>query len=81
MAKIKEFDTSVIPYFIKFSQKHYWVDYDEETDTLYISFRKPQCADDSIMENDIIYHHDGDQLVGVTVLHAKTLEKSVTSAK
>ncbi len=39
---------------------------------LYISFRKPQQADDSIMEDDgNIYHYRGDQLVGVTVLHAR----------
>ena len=48
MAKITEFDSSVIPYLLKFKQKSYWVDYDDEMDTLYISFRKPQCADDSV---------------------------------
>ena len=49
MACDKEFDISVIPHFLKLRQKHYWVDYDEETDTLYLSFRKPQCADDSVI--------------------------------
>ncbi|OIN97191.1 hypothetical protein AUJ66_04105 [Candidatus Desantisbacteria bacterium CG1_02_38_46] len=68
---IKEFDSSVIPYFLKFQQAHYWVDYDEETDTLYISFRKPQSANDSVMKGNFIYHYDNDRLVGVTVLHAK----------
>ena len=76
MAEIKEFDASVIPYFLKFSQKHYWVDYDEETDTLYISFRKPQCANDSIMKENFIYHYDNRQLVGVTVLHAKEIRSA-----
>ena len=74
MAKIKGFDLSVVPYLLKFKQKHYWVDYDEETDTLYISFRKPQCADDSIMKENLIYHYDGKRLVGVTILHAKELK-------
>lgn len=32
--RMKEFDSSVIPYFLKFPQNHYWVDYDEETATL-----------------------------------------------
>jgi len=73
MAKVKNFDTSVIPHFLRINQKQYWVDYDEETDTLYISFRKPQCANDSIMEDNLIYHYDGDELVGVTALHAKSL--------
>ncbi|MDO8126798.1 MAG: DUF2283 domain-containing protein [Candidatus Brocadiales bacterium] len=71
MAKIKEFDKSTIPYLLKMPQKHYWVDYDEDTDTLYISFRKPQCASDSVMKEDIIYHYDGEQLVGVTIMNAK----------
>ncbi|HHT9131008.1 MAG TPA: DUF2283 domain-containing protein [Candidatus Tripitaka californicus] len=75
MEKVKEFDTSTIPYLLKLPQKHYWVDYDEETDTLYISFRKPQCANDSIMEGNLIYHYDNDQLVGVTVLNAKELSE------
>lgn len=72
MAKIAEFDSSVIPYLLKFKQKSYWVDYDDETDTLYISFRKPHCADDSVMEDNFIYHYDEKKLVGVTVLHAKS---------
>ena len=73
MEEVKEFDISVVQYFLKFNQKHYWVDYDDETDTLYISFRKPQDANDSIMKNNLIYHYDNTQLVGVTVLHAKGL--------
>jgi len=72
MTKIKEFDSSVVSSLLSLKKKHYWVDYDEETDTLYISFRKPQCADDSIMEDDSIYHYAGEELVGVTILHAKT---------
>ncbi|MCK4306828.1 DUF2283 domain-containing protein [candidate division WOR-3 bacterium] len=71
MAKVKDFDVSIVPHFLKFGQHHYWVDYDDETDTLYISFRKPQCADDSIMKGDIIYHYANNELVGVTVLNAK----------
>jgi uncharacterized protein YuzE len=48
-----------------------WTDYDAEADVLYVSFRKPQQANDSIMEADgNIYHYRGDQLVGITVLNA-----------
>lgn len=48
-----------------------WTDYDVEADVLYISFRKPQQANDSVMEDDDnIYHYRGDELVGVTVLNA-----------
>lgn len=35
-----------------------------------ISFRKPQQANDSVMEDDLIYHYHDGKLVGVTVLHA-----------
>jgi len=31
-----------------------WIDYDKEADVLYISFKKPQQANDSVMEEDII---------------------------
>ncbi len=48
-----------------------WVDYDAEADVLYLSFRKPQQANDSVMEDDgNIYHYRDDELVGVTILHA-----------
>lgn len=48
-----------------------WTDYDSEADVLYISFCKPQQANDSIMEDDgNIYHYCDDELVGVTVLNA-----------
>lgn len=68
--KMKEFDSSVIPYFLKLEKKHYWVDYDDEVDVLYISFRKPQCANDSVMKEDFIYHYDEKEMVGVTILNA-----------
>jgi len=55
-----------------------WLDYDDEADVLYISFRKPQQANDSIMEDDgNIYHYRDDELVGVTVLGASTKQMSV----
>lgn len=48
-----------------------WTEYDDEADVLYISFRKPQQANDSIMEDDgNIYHYRDDVLVGITVLNA-----------
>lgn len=50
-----------------------WTDYDADADVLYISFRKPQQANDSILEDDGNIHHYRDgELVGITVLHAST---------
>ncbi|WP_330205264.1 DUF2283 domain-containing protein [Cyanobacterium sp. Dongsha4] len=47
-----------------------WMTYDEDAEVLYISFRKPQKANDSIYENNIIYHYVDQILVGITVLNA-----------
>lgn len=48
-----------------------WTDYDSEADVLYVSFRKPQQANDSILEEDgNIYHYRDGELVGITVLNA-----------
>ena len=53
------------------SARHLWVDYDPEADVLYISFRKPQQANDSVMEDDgNIYHYRDTELVGITLLNA-----------
>lgn len=50
---------------------HVWTDYDVEADVLYISFRKPQQANDSVMEDDgNLYHYDNDECVGITILNA-----------
>jgi len=56
-----------------------WTDYDAEADVLYISFRKPQQANDSIMEEDgNIYHYRDGELVGVTIPYAS--EKTASAA-
>ena len=43
------------------------IDYDEEADVLYISFGKPQPADDSEEVNDVIYRFRENELIGITV--------------
>ena len=60
-----------VPYLLKMPSHRMWVDYDEEADVLYLSFRKPQQANDSIMEEDVIYHYHDKELVGLTIMHAK----------
>lgn len=59
--------------FLKLGAKKLWFDYDEEADVLYVSFRRPQKATDSRMEDDLIYHYRDGELVGVTVLHASEI--------
>jgi uncharacterized protein YuzE len=64
-------DGELIARLLKLPYKQVWSDYDEEADVLYLSFRKPQGANDSIMSEDgNIYHYHDKELVGVTVLNA-----------
>ncbi len=48
-----------------------WSSYDEEGDVLYVNFRESVPATDSeLTDDDIILRYDGDDLVGITILHA-----------
>jgi uncharacterized protein YuzE len=48
-----------------------WSSYDAEADVLYINFRKPSRATDSeLTDDDVIVRYEGDEVVGLTVLHA-----------
>lgn len=50
-----------------------WIDYDREADVLYLSFRRPQRAKETIeTDEDILVRKDGDEIVGLTVLHASS---------
>ncbi len=62
---------SLVAHLLALPARQVWTDYDAEADVLYISFRKPQAATDSVLEEDgNIYYYRDDELVGVTVLHA-----------
>ena len=48
-----------------------WVSYDEEGDVLYVNFQKPSRATDSeITDDDVIVRYDGEEVIGITILHA-----------
>ena len=50
-----------------------WIDYDQEADVLYLSFRRPQRATDSELRDDgVIVRKRGKQIVGLTILDAST---------
>ena len=58
-----------IPILVDFPHERFWVDYDREADVLYINFRRPQNADDSLMtEEGILLRYRQEELVGLTVL-------------
>ena len=45
--------------------------YDEVGDVLYIHFKEPEPATDSeLTADDIILRYAGDEVIGITVLHA-----------
>jgi uncharacterized protein YuzE len=51
--------------------KNVWIDYDQEADVLYISFRKPQRATKTVeLEEDILVRKQGSEIVGVTIINA-----------
>ncbi len=59
----------IIPQFVSIAGQM-WIDYDQEADVLYISFAKPQNADNSIMNGNVIVHKREDKIVGLTIINA-----------
>lgn len=52
----------------QFPVRKLWLDYDEEADVLYVSFRRPQDATDSQMRDDgVLLRYRNGELVGVTI--------------
>lgn len=53
--------------------KHVWLDYDDEADTLYVSFRRPQRSTKTIETDDgVLVRKDGRRVVGLTILNARS---------
>lgn len=64
----------------KYGKDKLFIDYDEEADVLYVSFGKPQRADDSIHgEDDIIRRKKGNKIIGLTILNASRFRKVKSS--
>lgn len=58
---------------VRFPVSKMWIDYDEEADVLYVSFRRPQRASDSILRDDgIVVRKRGKEIVGLTIRDAST---------
>ena len=48
-----------------------WLSYEEEADTLYVNFKKPSYATESVLtDEDVIIRYEGETVIGFTVLHA-----------
>ena len=59
--------------------RNIWSSYDQKADVLYISFKKPACADDSEMtDDDIIIRYEKGKIIGITILNASKMVKKLT---
>lgn len=62
----------------KYGHDKLFIDYDEEADVLYVSFGKPQKADDAIHgEDDIIRRKKDGKIIGLTILNASRFRKAM----
>ena len=63
---------------INYPVRHMWIDYDREADVLYVSFRRPQRAKETIeYDEGILIRKDGDEIVGITILNASETETDI----
>ena len=62
-----------VPKLLNLPATRMWIDYDTDADVLYISFQRPQRADDSELRDDgVIIHRRRGRIVGISVLEAST---------
>ena len=63
----------LVPALLRAPHRTVWSSYDAEADVLYLNFRKPSRATDSeLTDDDIIVRYEGEDVVGLTILHAST---------
>ncbi|CAN2040897.1 conserved hypothetical protein [Candidatus Magnetomoraceae bacterium gMMP-15] len=61
---------------LRMSARQIWIDYDKEADVLYMSFRKPQRATETVeLDDDMLLRKDGETIVGLTILNASIRSK------
>lgn len=75
IAKLQEY-LRLVPAIKEAPQRFVWMSYDQEADVLYVNFKKPSFATDSEMaDDDIIIRYEGNEMIGLTVLHASTRQQ------
>lgn len=58
---------------LKLPARQMWLDYDKEADVLYVSFRKPQRATETVeLDDGILVRKDGKDIVGLTIMNASS---------
>jgi uncharacterized protein YuzE len=64
---------SLVPALLRAPNRTVWSSYDADADVLYLNFKKPSIATDSeITDDDVIVRYEGEEVVGLTVLHASS---------
>ena len=72
-AKVMEELLKAAAHLSRVGAQRLWIDYDEEADTLYVNFQKPQRATESeLLENGVILRYRGDRLVGMVIFDASS---------
>ena len=62
---------ALIPAVKESPQRALWLSYDQEADTLYVNLKKPsQATDSELTDDDVIVRYEGDEVIGLTILHA-----------
>ena len=63
---------SLLPAVRQSPKRRLQASYDDEADVLYVHFGpQPRPATDSnVTDDDIIVRYDGDEVIGITILHA-----------
>jgi uncharacterized protein YuzE len=69
-AEIKAY-LELVPAVLQTPRQFLWSSYDAEADVLYVNFKKPARATDSeLTDDDVIIRYEGDEVIGITILHA-----------
>ena len=70
IADVQEY-LKLLPVVKQSPQGSLWSSYDAEADVLYINFKKPgQATDSELTDDDVIIRYEGNEVVGLTILHA-----------
>jgi len=60
-----------LPVIERVPESNLWMWYDKEADVLYVNFKHPNDSTDSEPTDEgVIVHYEGDNVVGLTILHA-----------
>ena len=67
---VAELVARALPLLLRYRQFSW--DYDDEADVLYVTFERVEATDSDLTDDDVVLRYRGDEILGVTVLHAGT---------